>query len=76
MTHGGANSILESYYYGKVTLGFPISADQAGGCYRVERMNAGISLQSDPSVEMVVESFRKILEHPETNKYQLGIKRI
>ena len=44
VSHGGANSVLESFYYGKVLLGFPIAGDQGGSCYRVELMGAGISL--------------------------------
>jgi len=43
VTHGGANSLLESLYYGKVILGFPIAVDQFGGCYRAEKMGVGIS---------------------------------
>ncbi len=36
ISHGGGNSIIESIYYGKPLIGFPISADQQGTCYRVE----------------------------------------
>ena len=46
ITHGGGNSILESIYYGKVLIGFPLEADQQGSCFRVERMGLGYSLQT------------------------------
>ena len=44
ISHGGGNSIIESLYYGKPLIGFPISADQQGTCYRVELLGVGISL--------------------------------
>lgn len=44
ITHGGGNSILESLYYGKVLIGFPLEVDQQGSCYRVEKLGLGISL--------------------------------
>ena len=30
VSHNGANSVLESYYYGKVIIGMPIGGDQPG----------------------------------------------
>lgn len=32
VTHCGANSILESMYFGTPLIGFPLSADQFSGC--------------------------------------------
>ena len=46
ISHGGGNSILESLYYGKVLIGFPLELDQMGSSYRVERLGLGISLQT------------------------------
>ena len=62
VSHGGANSVLESLYYGKVLLGSPIESDQAGVCYRVEKMGAGISLQTNPSLDKVLSSFKMVLD--------------
>ena len=66
--------MLESLYYGKAILGFPISADQPGGCYRAERMGLGISLQYGPTSEFVVESMLTVL-NPHS-PYQQNIQRV
>jgi glucuronosyltransferase len=37
-THGGANSMIESLYFGTPLLGFGQDADQFGGIHRMKRM--------------------------------------
>jgi zeaxanthin glucosyltransferase len=44
ISHGGANSIIESIYYGKFLICLPTTEDQPGMSYRVEYYKAGISL--------------------------------
>jgi 2-hydroxyacylsphingosine 1-beta-galactosyltransferase len=65
VSHCGGNSIVESLYYGKVLIGHPISGDQVGAAYRVERMGLGISLRKNPSVERILESMQSILNENE-----------
>jgi UDP:flavonoid glycosyltransferase YjiC (YdhE family) len=59
MSHGGANSVLESVYYGKVLVCFPVAMDQPSSCYRVERLGIGKSLMMNPSKELVVSLIKQ-----------------
>ena len=60
MTHGGGSSIVESLYYGKVLIGYPLAGDQDGGVYRVERMGCGFNLGPDPPSNEILNAFNKI----------------
>lgn len=73
ISHGGANSMLESLYYGKGIIGFPIEGDQHGGVFRMERMNLAISLRDSPSVKFVIDSINMVTDP--LGKYQASIKR-
>jgi UDP:flavonoid glycosyltransferase YjiC (YdhE family) len=59
LSHGGANSVIESVYYGKVLLCFPVAEDQDGSCYRDERLGIGKSLMKYPSKELVISGIKQ-----------------
>lgn len=56
MSHGGGNSVSEAIYYGKPIIGFPIAIDQPGSCYRIERLQIGISLRLNPTKEKALDA--------------------
>jgi len=60
ITHCGANSLLESIYYGKPILGFPIDVDQFSNCKRMEMIKTGYHTDKSSTVQelkTIVESF-------------------
>ena len=73
VSHGGGNSIIESLYFGKVLIGAPISADQAGTCYRTERMGIGKSLQSATDAKTIISTIQEVVNDP---SYSSNIKRV
>lgn len=76
ITHGGANSILESMYYGTALIGFPLAGDQLGGCYRMERMGLGISLRDTPSTEKIIAAIERIQSDDHFSKNMKRIQKM
>ena len=64
ISHGGANSIQESLYYGKPIIGMPLAWDQYGTCYRMETLGAGISLADKPLAKNMVKIVRDLIIEP------------
>ena len=44
ITHGGNNSTIESFYFGKPVLILPLFADQPDNAQRVEELGLGLGL--------------------------------
>jgi UDP:flavonoid glycosyltransferase YjiC (YdhE family) len=64
-------------YYGKVLIGFPISADQHGAAYRVERLGVGKSLQRNPTKDNILSAIKEILPSlGGSGKYQENMERV
>lgn len=47
MTHCGANSVVESIYFGKALLGLPRDADQFSNCQKVENSGVGYHISME-----------------------------
>ena len=60
ITHGGANSLLESIYYGKCLIGFPQAVDQIGTAYRVEMMGVGLSVGNSPDYNDFINAINEL----------------
>ena len=60
MTHGGGNSVVESIYYGKPMICYPLAVDQHGSCFRVHDMGAGISVTENPTVQKIESAITQI----------------
>ena len=63
-------------YYGKTLIGFPLAADQTGGCYRVERMGIGKSLKSRPTSEKLNKIIEEFKKDGKDNFYRKNMERI
>lgn len=67
---------MESLYYGKVLIGFPLEVDQQGSCFRVERLGLGISLQTNvPEPSAIIDAIHEVKPSEQDNKYQKNMRK-
>ena len=76
LSHGGANSIHESLYYGVPLLLFPQTPEQYLNAKNVEKLGAGkIIHDRNPSAKTILRYAREILDNPAFNENAVAFSR-
>ena len=78
MTHGGHNSIIESFYFGVPLIVFPVFADQFDSAQRVQDCNYGYRLDVlNSPLEDILSAIEKTVNDKELkNKFKKASQRI
>jgi len=78
VSHCGANSLIESLYFGKPILGIPVRGDQFGNAAIAETLGAGESLKgiSNLDEKHVFEMLTKVMTTPKYREAAENVSRL